>query len=163
MASFDPFSLSSTDQIQATAAIVGAVMSAATAGIALLVFVEARSIRKIEWFSKSLDNWQAFNRLLIDADYADRWALIADGAVDWEDITRNDMSFIYSFLNILIFEFNAQRRGVLERWYATDSIFANILYFKHIWPELYAHLRRDGWPKLFLKHADAAIRRDGAN
>lgn len=130
-----------------------------TAVIAFAVYWEARRIRRIEWFSKTADNWQEFNRLILDAEMAERWHGIIRGNVDWDAVTQKDLMVIYSFLNVLVFEFNASAKGLLTRRYTEKSIGDNVLYFRFIWPELSTHLQSDGWPPEFLKFADKKIRR----
>ncbi len=125
--------------------------------VGVLVYVEARAIRKTEWFAKTAENWQSFNRLVIESDYSGRWSDVINGRVDWGRLDQKDMMFIYSFLNVLVFEFNARQAHLLKRAYAEKSINDNIRYFRHIWPGLREHLKGDGWPKDFLPFADAAI------
>jgi hypothetical protein len=131
----------------------------ATALLALLVFVEARGLRKLESLSKSIGNWQDFNKLVMDETVAARWAAIRHGRVVWADMTQKDLNLIYSFLNVLVFEYKAARYGALWRRYVDKSFRDNILYFKHIWPGLHHHLLRDGWPTDVLKAADRIVRR----
>ena len=133
------------------AAIVGGLFTA-------LIFLEARSIRQVEWFSKTSANWQDFGRLVLECNAADRWGDLRHGRIAWPDITQRDLLLIYAFLNVLVFEYNASRKGLLNRRYATKSIFDNLLYFTAIWEELAAHLRTDGWPTDFIAEADQHIR-----
>ncbi|HTK36717.1 MAG TPA: hypothetical protein VL358_15715 [Caulobacteraceae bacterium] len=130
-----------------------------TALIALLIYLEAKRLRQIEWLAKSITNWQDFNKLLMDQAVATRWAAIREGQVAWSQIDQRDRQIIYAFLNVLVFEFKAARTGVLSRSYADTSVSENILYFHSLWPDLYDHLLRDGWPTDFVLFADKAIAR----
>jgi hypothetical protein len=122
-----------------------------------LIFLEARSIRQVEWFSKTSANWQDFNRLIGDRDAAERWGDLKSGRVAWADVTQADLFLIYAFLNVLVFEYHARRRGLLNRRYATKSILDNVLYFNAVWDDLEPHLRTDGWPLDFIDEAHAHI------
>ncbi len=122
-----------------------------------LIFVEARSIRQVEWFSKTSANWQDFNRLIGDRGAAERWGDLKAGRVAWREVAQADLFLIYAFLNVLVFEYHARRRGLLNRRYATKSILDNILYFDAIWDDLEPHLRNDGWPVEFLAEAHRHI------
>jgi hypothetical protein len=132
------------------AAIVGGLFTA-------LIFLEARSIRQVEWFSKTSANWQDFNRLIGDRGAAERWGDLKAGRVVWQDVTQSDLFLIYAFLNVLVFEFHAGRRGLLNRRYATKSILDNVLYFNALWDDLEPHLRTDGWPLDFIDQAHRHI------
>lgn len=127
-----------------------------------LIFLEARSIRQVEWFSKTSANWQDFNRLIGDRGAAERWGDMKAGRVAWREITQADLFLIYAFLNVLVFEYHARRRGLLSRRYATKSILDNLVYFDAIWDDLEPHLRTDGWPLDFIDEADAHIRKTRA-
>lgn len=142
---------------EAIASVATAILTLLTTIVAVLVYLEAKAIRKTEWFAKSSENWQSFNRLVVDADYAARWSDIIKGRLVWADLNQRDLMFIYSFLNVLIFEFNAGRAHLLDRHYAQKSVSDNILYFRHVWPQLREHLQEDGWLSDFLPAADAAI------
>ena len=131
--------------------------SLVTAGLALKIYLEARRLRKIEWLSKTVGNWQDFNRALLEGDRAARWGAIKDGRVAWEAITQFDKQLIYMFLNILWFENRAWRQGLLDRTYAEKSVSDNIHYLQWIWPPLLAHLRHDGWQTEFLDDLDAVF------
>ncbi|CAN5409716.1 hypothetical protein BH10PSE4_BH10PSE4_17850 [soil metagenome] len=120
---------------------------------AALIFIEARAIRHVEWFSKSSTNWQDFTRLILETDSADRWSMIKQGRVAWRDMTERDRFLVYGFLNVLVYEHQLYRHRVLRRGYAIKSIFDNVLYFNPIWDELEAHLRVDGWPIEFVEEA----------
>ena len=133
------------------AGIVGGIFTA-------LIFIEARSIRQVEWFSKTSTNWQDFGRLVLECNAADRWGELRHGRVAWSDIAQRDLMLIYAFLNVLVFEYSASRKGLLNRRYATKSIFDNLLYFNAIWDDLERHLRADGWPLDFLAEAHRHIR-----
>jgi hypothetical protein len=145
------------EQVEAISAVVSVVLSLATTIVAVFVFWEARSIRKTEWFSKTIQNWQEFNRLVISANYGERWSEIIKGDHRWQDLNQRDYIFIYSFLNVLVFEFRAQQSHLLDRDYAHKSVRESIAYFRHIWPDLRAHLSTDGWPDEFLPFADEVI------
>jgi hypothetical protein len=132
------------------AGIVGGLFTA-------LIFLEARSIRQVEWFSKTSANWQDFNRLIGDRGAADRWGDLKAGRVTWGEVTQADLFLIYAFLNVLVFEYHARRRGLLNRRYATKSILDNMLYFNAIWDDLEQHLRTDGWPLDFIDEAHRHI------
>jgi hypothetical protein len=147
----------SSEWTEAVAAVVTAVLTLLTTVVAVLVYLEARAIRHTEWFAKTEENWQAFNRLVIEADYSGRWADIIKGRIGWSELNQKDLMFIYSFLNVLVFEFNAKRARLLDRHYAEKSVGDSVLYFRHIWPDLHRHLSGDGWPVNFLQTADAAI------
>jgi hypothetical protein len=45
----------------------------ATALIAYFVYLEARSIRRIEWAFHAVGKWQEFNRFLVEVSASDRW------------------------------------------------------------------------------------------
>ena len=64
---------------------------------------------------------------------------------------------IYSFLNIVIFEYECKLNNFLKKSYADKSIGDNLMYFQHIWTGLLQHLRDDGWPESFLPYADALM------
>ena len=137
------------------AAIVGGLFTA-------MIYIEARSIRKVEWFSKTSANWQDFNRLIGDRNAAERWGDLKSGRVAWPEVTQTDLFLIYAFLNVLVFEYQARRRGLLNRGYATKSILDNVLYFDAIWDDLEPHLRTDGWPLDFIDEAHDHIRKTRA-
>ena len=118
-----------------------------------LIFFEARAIRQVEWFSKTSTHWQEFTRLILETDQAERWSMIKRGRVAWLDMTETDRFLVYAFLNVLVFEHQAHRGGLLNRRYAMKSIFDNVLYFNAIWDALEAHLRIDGWPVEFIDEA----------
>jgi hypothetical protein len=79
------------------------------------------------------------------------------GRVAWREVGQTDLFLIYAFLNVLVFEYHARRRGLLSRSYATKSILDNVVYFDAIWDDLVAHLRTDGWPVDFVDEAHAHI------
>lgn len=124
-----------------------------------LIFLEARNIRQVEWFAKASGNWQDFNRLVMEQGASERWADLRSGRVPWARVAQVDLFLIYAYLNVLVFEFQANRRGLLNRRYATKSIFDNLLYFRPLWSELLPHLRANGWPSDFLDAADRHIRK----
>lgn len=152
----------STDQTIALWAAIGGGVSALvgllTAVLALLIFLEARRIRRVEWASASGRNWQEFNQLVLEGDRHERWGELIAGKLPWERVTQRDRMLIYSFLNVLLFEFNARSHGLLDAGYAEKSIGQNIIYLRHIWPGLLSHLTEDGWPGDFLAAADRAVR-----
>ena len=145
------------EQVEAAGTVASAVLSLATTVVAVMVYLEARSIRKVEWFSKTSENWQGFNKLVLDAGYTGRWWEILNGKVGWAELDQKDRMVIYSFLNVLVFEFNAQRRQLLDRTYAQKSVMNNVLCLHALWPDLCAHLRTDGWPDDFLDLADDIV------
>ena len=129
---------------------MGTVFSGITTLIAVLVFLEARRIRKVDWLTKSILNWQNFNRMLLDTKYSERWSEIISGDVAWNDLTQSDKMCIYTFLNILVFEYKAKRSGLLARKYVNKSVGDNIRYFSGFWTDLKIHLSQDGWPEDFV-------------
>ncbi|MEM9495702.1 MAG: hypothetical protein AAGA09_06825 [Pseudomonadota bacterium] len=143
---------------ESRADVLDTLLSATTALIAIAVYMEARRIRRVEWFSKTSKNWQDFNRLILDTDMSDRWRDIIIGKAPWDALSQKDMMIIYSFLNVLVFEFNAKSKGLLASRYAEKSIGDNIKYLKAVWPDLYPHLKSDGWPSDFLHFANRKIR-----
>jgi hypothetical protein len=141
---------------------VSAIATVITAILALLIYFEANQLRKVDGLARSITNWQDFNRLMLQKELADRWQAIHTGLVPWAEITQQDKALIYSYLNIMIYEYEAAHARALDRFYAQKSIGDNILYFKHIWPGLVEHLKTDGWPKRFVEAADRVVRAKGA-
>ena len=157
--------MASTDRevafLAAMAGITAAFASVITSVIAFFVYLEARNIRKMEWFSKTAQNWQDFNSMIMEADNHGRWSKIISGEAVWGDLDQRDRMMIYSFLNVLVFEYSARKRALLEKSYADRSIQKNILYLKSIWHDLRYHLIDDGWPLQFVYAADGFVNHDG--
>jgi hypothetical protein len=145
----------SAEDVSACAAVV-------TALLALLIYFEAKRLQKVDGLSRSIGNWQDFNRLMMQKDLADRWQAIHTGQVPWAEITQQDKALIYSYLNIMVYEYQAAHSGALDKLYAQKSVGDNILYFQYIWPELLEHLKTDGWPEGFVEAADCVVKAKGA-
>lgn len=128
--------------------------SIATALLALFVYFEAKRIRKIEWFSKSAENWTGFNNMVLSNGMDDRWGEILAGKVPLEKMSTRDLLILYSYLNVLVFEYKASSMGLLHRSYADKSINDNALQLRSLMPGLFGHLRRDGWPAEFIAHLE---------
>ncbi|HEY2010614.1 MAG TPA: hypothetical protein VGH23_16615 [Rhizomicrobium sp.] len=130
-----------------------------TAALALLIYFEAKYLRKIDSFSKSVSTWQDFNKLMLNKELSERWEQIYTGKVPWASITQQDKAIIYSYLNILSYEYLCSRAGTLDRLYADKSVGDNILYFRYIWDGLHQHLKDDGWPRGFITRANELIKK----
>lgn len=129
--------------------------------LALLIYFEAKHLREIDGHAKTIEHWQEFNKLVIEKELGDRWQAVYSGRLSWKDMTHRDKALIYTYLNVLRYEYLASRAGVLNRLYAHKSMGDNILSFRFIWPELYAHLRKTGWSVEFLDAANAIVLKAG--
>ena len=141
----------------AGATVAAAVLSALTTVVAVLVYLEARGIRRIEWSVSATQTWQRFNELILTGDNHIRWGRIIGGTLPWSDMEQRDRMLVYCFLNVLLFEHNARGHGLLSVGYADTSIGHNLRLLQYVWPELLVHLKSDGWPTDFLDMADGLI------
>jgi len=69
--------------------------------VAVLVFFEARSIRSMEWLSRSVQMWQSFNQMLLDEDRARRWRRLLDGSLPPSEIKAADHYVLFTYVNIM--------------------------------------------------------------
>ena len=106
--------------------IVASVSGVVTAGVAILVWFEARAIRRTEWLSRSVAMWQAFNSELLHDDLAKRWAAFLAGSVPEDDIERRDLHVLYAYVNILYTEYQLASAHLISPAYAEQSIGGNI-------------------------------------
>jgi len=106
--------------------IGNAVASTATAVIAGFVFLEARSIRTMEWLSRSVQMWQSFNQMLLDDERATRWRRLLIGDLPTEEIRASDHYVLFTYMNIIFTEYQFARRKLLNRDYALESVADNV-------------------------------------
>jgi hypothetical protein len=89
--------------------------SLATALIAYFVFREARSIRRIEWAFNAVGKWQEFNRVLVEADAAERWETICTGSPIEPSVGPSDKRLFLMYFNIQMIEFYLMRKRIVPR------------------------------------------------
>jgi hypothetical protein len=106
--------------------VANALASAATALVAIFVFLEARSIRTMEWLSRSVQMWQAFNQMLLDDERARRWRGLLDGSLPAGEIGAADHYVLFSYVNIIFAEYQFARRKLINRDYALESVADNV-------------------------------------
>jgi hypothetical protein len=119
--------------ISALASSIAALASIVTAILALLVFREARKIRRLEWISQANLIWNDFNKILLqNEDIRRLWIefLSADEEVHGDYKFENKVNWIiFCHLNILVTSIytRKQRRG--------DVFFKEILEaeFRILW------------------------------
>jgi len=88
------------DTISAVANGIAACASLITLVFAVLVFVEAKKIRKLEWIEKSTVLWNNFNALLADKEARDSWHEFLSGNKTYA-YTNSENWIVFSFINIL--------------------------------------------------------------
>lgn len=98
----------------------------ATAVIASMVFVEARSIRQMEWLSRSMQMWQNFNQMMMDGARAARWRRLLAGDLPAEEFRAEDHYVLFTYVNILFAEYEFARRKLIKRDYALESVADNV-------------------------------------
>jgi len=103
-----------------------ALASAATALVAVFVFLEARSIRTMEWLSRSVQMWQSFNQMLLDDQRAARWRKLLDGSLPPSEVRAADHYVLFSYVNIIFAEYQFARRKLINRDYALESVADNV-------------------------------------
>jgi hypothetical protein len=106
--------------------IADVVASASTGVVAVLVFFEARSIRTMEWLSRSVQMWQSFNQMLLDEDRARRWRRLLDGSLPPSEIKAADHYVLFAYVNIIFAEYQFARRKLINRDYALESVADNV-------------------------------------
>jgi hypothetical protein len=106
--------------------VANVVATATTAVLALLVYLEARSIRQMEWLSRSVQMWQAFNQTLLDEERASRWRKLLAGRIPAEEIRAADHYVLFSYVNIIFAEYQFARRKLINRDYALESVADNV-------------------------------------
>jgi hypothetical protein len=86
-----------------------------TAVIAWFVFLEARSIKQLQWLSQAADKWQEFNRLLVDGGHAERWEAIRSGLPLGTPMNASDKRLLLMYFNIQMVEYHLIRSRILPK------------------------------------------------
>jgi hypothetical protein len=94
--------------------------------VAVLVFREARSIRTMEWLSRSIQMWQSFNQMLLDEERAVRWRRLLDGSLPAAEIKMADHYVLFTYVNIIFAEYQFARQKLINRDYALESVADNL-------------------------------------
>ena len=132
-----------------------ALAACATVVMAYSVQREARKIRSLDAYTKVVEYWQHFNQQIIDhPELAERWSRIRSGELRWAEIGQPDLNLIYTFFNVLAYEYKCWREGWLPKSYTEKSVHDNLNYFQYIWDDLAKHLLTDGWPVEFQRYAN---------
>ncbi len=100
--------------------------SVLTAVIAAFVYAEARSIRTMEWLSRSMQNWQNFNQILLDPDRAARWRKLLAGDLPADQFRPEDHYVLFTYVNILYAEYEYARKKLIRREYALEGLTDNL-------------------------------------
>jgi hypothetical protein len=144
--------------------IANALGTGATALVALLVFFEARSIRTMDWLSRSVGMWQSFNQMLLDEERASRWRRLLDGTLPVGEIRASDHYVLFTYVNILFSEYEFARRKLLNREYALESVADNVRQLAPSAAFIVPLLRFTGFDNDFVDLIEDVARRgdDGA-
>lgn len=92
---------------------IEAVAGAATTVIAWLVYLEARSIKQLQWLSQAADKWQEFNRLLIETKQSDRWETLRSGREISPPLTPTDKRLMLMYFNIQMVEYHLIQKNIV--------------------------------------------------
>ena len=129
---------------------IAAAGSLATAGLAVIVWVEARRIRSTEWLTRSVAMWQAFNEMLLANGLTNAWQkLLTDGPTD--SIEGSERQVLYSYINIIYTEYQMAEGNLINRRYATTSIRENIKQLAPWKTEICPLLEYTGYEPQFVK------------
>lgn len=93
------------DAVEAITAII-------TTLFAGLVYLEARSIRRVQWVSHAASQWQDFNRFLIESNKADRWNSIISGQLEGGPLGTIDKRLFWMYFNIQSVEYYLIHHGI---------------------------------------------------
>jgi hypothetical protein len=135
---------------------VGAVTSGLTLGTALMVFVEARRIRHVEWLSRTVQMWQGFNQLLLDDSTAARWRDFLDGKIPEAKIVPRDHYVLFSYINVIYLESRISSSRLLDRKYAQESLGDNVRQLAPMRNYIVPLLRSTGYDDRFVELIERA-------
>lgn len=143
------------DQAAPWAAMEG-LGAALTAVFALLVFLEARKIRRAEWTSAMVEKWQDFNRFLIETDTCERWEKLRRGEMAPDEMTAADRYLFMQFFNIQQAEFAAAANRLLHPA-VREAMAADIALMRAIAPYIETLSRDAGHDARFRKFLRASL------
>jgi hypothetical protein len=125
--------------------------SVLTALLALLVFLEARSIQQTEWLTKSTAMWQDFNALLVSQPCrADSWREFLGGQRDLKDCTPSDLYIVFTYVNIIFAEWTYWRQRLLDDEYSSASLCRNMAQLSPGGEALFTLLESTGYEPAFV-------------
>jgi hypothetical protein len=148
------------------AAVIEALASLVTMIVAVLVFLEARSIRKAEGIFRQNQAWNEFGNKVAEVHKGSRIGELLMGrkVVTRDDLTPKEAFLLMSFFNVVSSEYNAYRAKSIDRNYVIHSLAmtARIVKINKEW--IFTFLRDYGYEQSFRRIvAIVALTSDEAN
>jgi hypothetical protein len=137
--------------------IFSAIGSVGTVLIAILVFVEGRRIRSLEWLSKSHEMWQGFNVAVLANKYEDRFRQIYVLRSELP-LDNHDNHFMYMFLNVVHIEYEAAKQGLMSLDYCCETIAAALTPLEKQREHVLQLVKDAGYDKDFRRLVEHAMR-----
>ena len=125
--------------------------SIVTMGLALMVFLEAQSIRKTEWLFRQNQIWNDINYKIAEFGGDCRICDILEGRPVEPPLTYRESFLLMSFFNVVSNEYNSLKSKLLLKSYALDSFMdtAAVVGANRGWLIPYLQLR--GYEKSFIE------------
>jgi hypothetical protein len=96
-----------------TARYLQAAGSITTALLAIVIFIQVRKIRQIEWLSKANESWNQFNNFLVTSSSAPLFeSFVAGERAPAHDISKV-RTIVFSYLNIIYSVATARKYGLV--------------------------------------------------
>ncbi|MEM6587387.1 MAG: hypothetical protein AAF641_02985 [Pseudomonadota bacterium] len=95
------------------ASTVIALGSAITAALAIVIYVEVKRIRKIEWVTKANDSWNQFNFSLVNSGSSALFETFVQGQKTAAHEAANLNAIVFSYLNIIYSVWVAKQQKII--------------------------------------------------